>query len=448
MPHAGVAKSPSGSGDFHDYLARNLSDGYRLAVVTLDDPVGAVAIVHRAITTAWRGVATASEREADVAFERRLDLEVESAIRASGRDAIDSTRDPFEAALADLDGRQQIELARAFGPWESTATADGGSGPTGPSGRADSGDRAATSALGALAARLETGDAVSPGTQNPERGLRALYESRDPGAPAPLQLRMRLQQDYRESEVAAAASSRRSRGWGPSFAINAFLALTTLTLLVALASNVDIRASAAASADPTGDPIAPLTITGVSPVQGGIDGGAVHVGATQQTLIVGFPPSPLWHQSSKDCQADVVGVQPDGSIAQSSAGGNLDLSALTTGTYVSWSIANNGDVNAIDATGATTKLGTLALATFTNPSGLTRVGDTMYQASANSGVAQVGTPGTGDRGSLSAGYLEMSNVDLSTELTNLIIAERGFQANSRVVTTSDEVLQTLVNMKN
>jgi hypothetical protein len=119
---------------------------------------------------------------------------------------------------------------------------------------------------------------------------------------------MRLQQDYRESEVAAAASSRRSRGWGPSFAINAFLALTTLTLLVALASNVDIRASAAASADPTGDPIAPLTITGVSPVQGGIDGGAVHVGATQQTLIVGFPPSPLWHQSSKDCQADVVGV--------------------------------------------------------------------------------------------------------------------------------------------
>jgi hypothetical protein len=311
MPRAGVAKSPSGSGDFHGYLARNLSDGYRLAVVTVDDQVGAVAIVHRAITAAWRGATTASERDVDEAFGRRLDSEVESAIRTSGRDPIDSARDPFEAALADLDGRQQIELARAFGPWESTATADGGSGPTGPTGpigRAGSGDRAAMSALRALAARLETDDANSWGTQNPERRLRALYESRDPGAPAPLQLRMRLQQDYREAEVAAAASSRRSRGWGPSFAINAFLALTTLTLLVALASTVDLRASAAASADPTGDPIAPLTITGVSPVQGGIDGGAVHVGATQQTLIVGFPPSPLWHQSSQDCQADVVGV--------------------------------------------------------------------------------------------------------------------------------------------
>src|ERR1700742_4543046 len=103
-------------------------------------------------------------------------------------------------------------------------------------------------------------------------------------------------------------------------------------------------------------------------------------------------------------------VQPDGSIAQSATGGNLDLSALTTGTYVSWSIANNGDVNAVDAAGVTTTLGTVGLATFTNPQGLSRVGDTMYQATANSGTAQVGSPGTGGRGSLSAGFLEMSNV--------------------------------------
>ncbi len=147
-------------------------------------------------------------------------------------------------------------------------------------------------------------------------------------------------------------------------------------------------------------------------------------------------------------RATATSSQPDGSIAQSATGGNLDLSALSSGTYVSWSIASNGDVNAVDATGATTTLGTLAIATFTNPAGLTRVGDTQFQASANSGAAQVGAPMSGGRGSLSAGYLEMSNVDLATELTNLIIAERGFQANSRVITTSDEVLQTLVNMKN
>ncbi len=140
-------------------------------------------------------------------------------------------------------------------------------------------------------------------------------------------------------------------------------------------------------------------------------------------------------------------VSPDGSIVQSSTGGNLDLSALNSGTYVSWSIGNNGDVNAVDAAGNTTKLGTIGMATFINPAGLKRIGDTQYQETANSGTPQLGTADTGNIGSISAGYLEMSNVDLSTELTNMIIAERGFEANSRTITTSDEVLQTLVNMK-
>jgi flagellar hook protein FlgE len=76
------------------------------------------------------------------------------------------------------------------------------------------------------------------------------------------------------------------------------------------------------------------------------------------------------------------------------------------------------------------------------------VGDSAYAASANSGTAAVGAPKSGSRGSISSGYVEMSNVDLSQELTNLIISERGFQANSKVITTSDEVLQTLVNLKN
>lgn len=148
-------------------------------------------------------------------------------------------------------------------------------------------------------------------------------------------------------------------------------------------------------------------------------------------------------------QADAAGhlVSPDGSILQDANGGDLDVSALNSGTYVSWSIAANGDVNAVDNTGTTTKLGTVAMATFANPGGLQKVGDTQFQATRNSGAAQVGAPGTGSRGKLTPGYLEMSNVDLSGELTGLIISERGFQANSRVITTSDEVLQTLVNLK-
>ncbi|HEX8095934.1 flagellar hook-basal body complex protein [Jatrophihabitans sp.] len=141
-------------------------------------------------------------------------------------------------------------------------------------------------------------------------------------------------------------------------------------------------------------------------------------------------------------------VAPDGAIVQSATGGDLDLSALSSGTYKSWSVTTSGVVNGVDATGATTALGTIAMATFANPGGLMKSGDSQYQASANSGAAQIGAPNTGGRGSLTPGYLEMSNVDLAAELTNLIISERGFQANSRVITTSDEVLQSLISLKN
>lgn len=141
-------------------------------------------------------------------------------------------------------------------------------------------------------------------------------------------------------------------------------------------------------------------------------------------------------------------VAPDGSIVQSAAGGDLDLSALNSGAYVSWSISSLGVVNGVDSAGVTTALGTLATATFANPGGLSKVGDTQYVTTANSGVPVIGAPGAGGRGSLTAGYLEMSNVDLASELTNLIISERGFQANSRVITTSDEILQSLISLKN
>ena len=73
--------------------------------------------------------------------------------------------------------------------------------------------------------------------------------------------------------------------------------------------------------------------------------------------------------------------------------------------------------------------------------------DHRFEASVNSGQPLIGEPGNGNRGMLAAGSLEMSNVDLAQEFTNLIIAQRGFQANSRVITASDEVLADLVNLK-
>ena len=96
--------------------------------------------------------------------------------------------------------------------------------------------------------------------------------------------------------------------------------------------------------------------------------------------------------------------------------------------------------------GETRDLGQIALATFSNPNGLGAEGDTSFRSTLASGPAVIGSPGTGTRGLLTAGQLETSNVELGLEFTNLIIAQRGFQANSRVITTSDEMIQELVNL--
>ncbi|MBE4908723.1 flagellar basal body rod protein FlgG [Bacillus luteolus] len=112
----------------------------------------------------------------------------------------------------------------------------------------------------------------------------------------------------------------------------------------------------------------------------------------------------------------------------------------------SFSIAKNGTVNAIVG-GAVVVVGQIGLAKFPNPEGMEKAGDNLYIASANSGVATPGAPGTGGAGSLVSGALEMSNVDLSEEFTDMIVAQRGFQANTRIITTSDEILQELVNLK-
>ena len=90
--------------------------------------------------------------------------------------------------------------------------------------------------------------------------------------------------------------------------------------------------------------------------------------------------------------------------------------------------------------------GYLSLATFPNEDGLERLGGSLWAQTANSGAPIVGTPDTAGFGSTIGGELEMSNVDLASEMTNMITAERGFQANSRVISTANEMLGTLVTM--
>ena len=113
----------------------------------------------------------------------------------------------------------------------------------------------------------------------------------------------------------------------------------------------------------------------------------------------------------------------------------------------SYNIGADGIVTGLYADGSKRPIFQIALANFVNPEGLEKVGDTSFRDTVNSGTPQVDVPGTGRLGSLIGGSLEMSNVDLAQEFTNLIIAQRGFQATSRVITTSDQVLEELVNIK-
>jgi len=112
-----------------------------------------------------------------------------------------------------------------------------------------------------------------------------------------------------------------------------------------------------------------------------------------------------------------------------------------------YAIDANGVITGYFTNGQMRPIGQIALANFSNPAGLQKSGSNLYKTSANSGEPLVGQPGTGGRGSLNPGSLEMSNVDLSREFTNMITTQRGFQANSRVITASDEMLQEVVNMK-
>ena len=134
-------------------------------------------------------------------------------------------------------------------------------------------------------------------------------------------------------------------------------------------------------------------------------------------------------------------------FGQSNTLAALSQNGSATGSLQSFSVQPDGVVMGVFTNGVKQPIAQVAVATFNNPGGLEKAGNSDWVAGPNSGVPQIGVAGNGGRGSLVGGALEMSNVDLATEFTNLIIAQRGFQANSKIITASDEILQDLVNLK-
>ena len=124
-----------------------------------------------------------------------------------------------------------------------------------------------------------------------------------------------------------------------------------------------------------------------------------------------------------------------------------DQNGFPSGSLVNISVDANGVISGFFDNGVTRSLAQIALATFNNPGGLVRSNDGMYQSTPNSGLAITGFAGGTSRSSITPGALEGSNVDISSEFTNMIITQRGFQANAKVVTTADEILNDLVNLR-
>ncbi len=159
----------------------------------------------------------------------------------------------------------------------------------------------------------------------------------------------------------------------------------------------------------------------------------------------------------------VIGTAPSVALADGTVV-NLDLATVTryggpkslnvtssdgfaAGSLQGFQISGDGNVTGVYSNGQKLVMAKVALANFNNPMGLEKMGGSAYRATTNSGNPQINAPGGGGVGTLMGGAVEMSNVDLASEFTNLIIAQRGFQANSRVITTSDQMLQDLVDIK-
>ena len=125
---------------------------------------------------------------------------------------------------------------------------------------------------------------------------------------------------------------------------------------------------------------------------------------------------------------------------------SLAQDGFANGTLTGTSIGEDGVITGGFTNGTTQSLGQVALTRFINPDGLQPIGLNLYVQSGDSGTPLRGTPGTGSFGQISASTLETSNVDLGEELVNMIRMQRGFQANSRIITTTNDLLGELVNL--
>jgi flagellar hook protein FlgE len=152
--------------------------------------------------------------------------------------------------------------------------------------------------------------------------------------------------------------------------------------------------------------------------------------------------SPMtWNLVSASGTPNVSGFASTSAVTSSNQNGSV------AGTLSSLSIQSNGTLSAVFNNGRTVDIAQLALAQFSDFNGLTPQGNGLFTESATSGTARIGAPEDAGQGKLMSGSLELSNVDLATELTKIITFQRGYQANAKMITTADQIMQDTLNIK-
>jgi flagellar hook protein FlgE len=134
-------------------------------------------------------------------------------------------------------------------------------------------------------------------------------------------------------------------------------------------------------------------------------------------------------------------------FATASATSSINQNGAPAGMISDISIDPSGRINASFGSGQSVVMGQLAIASFNNPQGLFKLGANRFGESAASGISNVGLAGSGGRGTLIGNALEQSNVDMAQEFTQMILAQRGYQANSKTITVSDQLLVDTINLK-
>jgi len=171
------------------------------------------------------------------------------------------------------------------------------------------------------------------------------------------------------------------------------------------------------------------------------------VAASLANFASATPAQAITFNFGDDVASGGTGLAGSTQFAATSSVNGLDIDGRSAGKLTSILISDDGKIRGVFDNGDKIDLAQVALADFANEEGLSRVGDGLVAETPTSGKPLVDVPGTGARGAISQGALESSNVDLSTELVTLIAYQRAFEANAKTVTTADEMMTDVNNLK-